>query len=76
MLKETECMKVVIFCKNNSSSSFVSGLSCDAVRGLKPETCTLLYLVNYAVNEMRMLVGSTAVWGGRLDPKRSDLLFR
>ena len=68
-------MEVVIFCKNNSSS-FVSGLSCDAVGGMKPETCTLLYFVNYALNEMKMPVGSTAVWGGRLDPKRSDLLFR
>lgn len=75
LLKETERMKVVIFCKNKSVS-FVSGLSCDAVRGLKPETCTLLYFVNYALSEMKMLVGSTAVWGGRLDPKRSDLLFR
>jgi len=69
-------MKVVIFCKNNSSS-FVSGRSCGAVRGLKPETCALLYFLNYAVNDMKMPVGSTAVWGWRLlDPKRSDLLFR
>jgi hypothetical protein len=68
-------MKVVIFCKNNSSF-FVTGLSRDAVRGLKPDTRTPLYFVNYALNEMKMLVGSTAVWGGRLDPKRSDLLFR
>ena len=68
-------MKVVIFCKNKSSS-FASGLSCDAVRGLKPETCTLLYFVNYALDEMMMPVGSTVVRGGRLDPKRSDLLFR
>jgi hypothetical protein len=68
-------MKVIIFCKNNSTS-FISQLGCDAVRGLKPETSTLLYFVNYALNEMKMLVGSTAVWGGRLDPKWSDLLFR
>jgi len=40
------------------------------------ETCTLLYFVNYVLNEMMLLVGSTAVWGRRLGPKRSDLLFR
>ena len=69
-------MKVVIFCKN-TGSSFVSGLSRDAVRGAEIRNLpSYMCVVNYALNRMKMLVGSTAVWGGRLDPKRSDLLFR
>jgi hypothetical protein len=49
LLQETEWMKVVIFCKNNSSS-FASGLSCDAVRGLKPKTYTLF--ISWIMPEM------------------------